>query len=457
MISHLKKYEPKRNEICTCGSGRKFKKCCIGAYSSGAQERAFEKYNKGLYAEALTACRHHLTWYILCHNAHTVPFLSSGTKKSQDLLTIDIEALADLVGLLHRCYFKTGQSEEFPSTLDRLANAIDDPRWRDKVVYLRALWWLLDKNDRNSSFSAVSVVDIESCKDPEILTLYIDVSFQKQSFKITLEILDRIIENTHKESYKLQYTVLKGIAYCLINEVDQGCEIIKEATDNYQKLSDENRTPYGDHQLAHSLHILGEFLGDGNIVRETIAQYEAILHDVKKQGYTEAYAAVIKKSLGDCLSFLKEYHEAVKYYQESLRDENVDLTKVFLSRAYVNLSDSESGRGLLKSIDAAQFDENSHYDYAISWAILATHSLLPEDLETAKSQLKQAESNWPLFIGQRDSILIQLLETVPKKPKSAIKDLVRSLNRYVSLNPNLFGVGINFNKIVEDIDRKHAR
>ena len=130
---------------------------------------------------------------------------------------------------------------------------------------------------------------------------------------------------------------------------------------------------------------------------------------------------------------------------------------MFLSRAYVNLSDSESGRGLLKSIDAAQFDENSHYDYAISWAILATHSLLPEDLETAKSQLKQAESNWPLFIGQRDSILIQLLETVPKKPKSTIKDLVLSLNRYVSLNPNLFGVGINFNKIVEDIDRKHAR
>ena len=175
----------------------------------------------------------------------------------------------------------------------------------------------------------------------------------------------------------------------------------------------------------------------------------------ERQGYTQVYAAEIEKSLGDCMSFLKEYHDAVKYYRTSIEHEDADLTKVFLSRAYVNLSDPESTRELLKSIDANQFDENSHYDYAISWAILATHSFLSEDLEMAKSQLKQAKSNWPLFKSQRDYTLIQLLEIIPKKPKSRIKDIIHSLNRYVSLNPNIFGVGINFNKIVEDIDRQH--
>ena len=126
-----------------------------------------------------------------------------------------------------------------------------------------------------------------------------------------------------------------------------------------------------------------------------------------------------------------------------------------MSRPYVNLSDPESARELLNSIDNSQFDVNSQYDYAISWAILATHTLLAEDLEVAKSQIKQSKAKWPLLIGQRDSTLIQLLETVPKKPGSRLMDLIRLLNRYVSLNPNVFGIGINFNKIVEDIDRKH--
>jgi len=427
----------------------------MGAYSSGAQENAFGKYNKGLFSEALTACKHHLTWYILCHKAHTVPFVSSGTKESSDLLTIDIEALADIVGLLHRCYFKTGQSEKFPSVLDHLVNAVDDLRWRNKVVYLRALWWLLDKDDRNSAASVVSKIDIQACKDPDILTLYLDVSFQKLAFNTTLEILDRIIANTNKESYKLQYTVLKGIAYCLINEVNQGCQIIKEGTDAYRKLSDENKTEYGDFHYAHALQLLGEFTGDGNMVSAAIKQYEEILQDIERHGYTDAYTAVIKKSLADCMCYLKDFKRGVKYYKESLQHGDANLTNVFLSRAYVNLSDVESGRNMLESIDASKIDKNLHYDYAISWAILATHSLLHEDLEMAKSELKQAKSDWPLFIGQRDSILIQLLETVPKKSKSKLRDLIRSLNRYVSLNPNLFGIGIDFNKIVEDIDKKH--
>lgn len=95
-----------------------------------------------------------------------------------------------------------------------------------------------------------------------------------------VDILDRIIANTHKQSYRLQYTVLKGIAYCLINDVGQGCQIIKEATDDYRGLSDKKRTHYGDFRFANALQIRGEFLGDSNIVRDAISQYEAILEDV---------------------------------------------------------------------------------------------------------------------------------------------------------------------------------
>lgn len=42
-----------------------------------------------------------------------------------------------------------------------------------------------------------------------------------------------------------------------------------------------------------------------------------------------------------------------------------------------------------------------------------------------------------------------------QKSKSRLKDLFRSLNRYVFLNPNIFDAGINLSKIIEDIDRKH--
>ena len=156
IVLPIAEIEPSRNEPCLCGSGRKFKKCCMGTYSDGTQERPFEKYNRGLYKEALVACRHHFTWYVLCHKAHTIPFLASKTQEAANLLKVDIEALGSLIDLLHLCYYRTGQTDEFPLVLARVANAIDDSRWRDKLLYQETLWWLFEKEDRAIALKTVS-------------------------------------------------------------------------------------------------------------------------------------------------------------------------------------------------------------------------------------------------------------------------------------------------------------
>ena len=456
-MTSLAKCEPGRNDLCLCGSGRKFKKCCMDSYSSEASKVSFELYNKGLYEEALHSCRQHLTWYRLCHQAHTVPFLKSGTKESKELLKIDIEALADITGLLHRCYFHTGQSEDFPSAIERLSDAVDDPRWRNKIRYFHALWWLLDKQDRKASLSVVSEIDIAACEDPEILTLFVDVSPPEMPFKTKVELLDRIIANTHRASEVLQYTILKGIAYCLINEIPQGCEIMEEAIATYKGIGADEKTPYGAFHLAHGLQIIGEFKGNVTVVRDAITHYITIQQEATDSDYAAAYFADIEKALGDCYSFLREYDKASQYYQASLGHEDSDLTKVFLARALVNLGDLVQARETLRSIDLSGFNEHAHYDYAISWSILATRSLEEEDLEIAKINLKEAKSFWPIFISKRDSALIDLLETSPRKTEGRFKSLIRALNRYVSLNPNVFGIGIDFNKIVEELHEKEIK
>ena len=74
-MNNLAKYEPQLKESCLCGSGINFKNCCKNKYNSNS--KAFQYYNNGQYKQALARCRHHITWYILCHRAHTIPFLLS--------------------------------------------------------------------------------------------------------------------------------------------------------------------------------------------------------------------------------------------------------------------------------------------------------------------------------------------------------------------------------------------
>ena len=74
-----------------------------------------------------------------------------------------------------------------------------------------------------------------------------------------------------------------------------------------------------------------------------------------------------------------------------------------------------------------------------------------DDLETARAHLKATPSKQPFFEQYRQQLLVTLLETTPKKPSGRLGSLMRKVNQYVSLKPNVFGIGLDLNKIVEDI------
>lgn len=364
----LNNYEPSSKHRCLCGSGKRFKRCCKGEYSSKAQKDTYKEFNKGNYKEALEHCRHHITWYLLCHKAHTVPFLSSGKPEAFELLKVDILAMADLVDLLHLCYFRTGISGSFPETLTFFDNAISDMRWSNVIKYQRALWYLVDKNDRGQAYREISQIDIDSCDNPEILTLYLDVNPKEVSFTDKQALLDRIIQNTTKESYILQYTTLQGIAFCLIGETDKGSDIIRSAINRYQEIAEGSRSGYGDYRLAQALEMLGEFENEKDTVQKAIEIYQKELHG---KNYSSSGEAMLCKSIGDCYLFVKDFAEAIFYYETSLAKEGNDLTKVFLSRAFINSHKINKGKNLLTAIDDKKFNEANKYDLAISWALLA--------------------------------------------------------------------------------------
>lgn len=89
MKSYLTKYEPPGRAPCLCGSGIRFKNCCKKEYS---KKRFYSRalFNKGEYTDALKSIRFQITWYRLCYMAHTVPFLSSKSDESKNLLRADI-------------------------------------------------------------------------------------------------------------------------------------------------------------------------------------------------------------------------------------------------------------------------------------------------------------------------------------------------------------------------------
>jgi len=445
-------HEPGRNNPCVCGSGLKFKKCCLGAYSSKASELFRNAYNTGDYDEALIHARNWFTWYALCHKAHTIPLLESDRDAGENMLQVDIEALAELLENLHLCYYRLKRNDEFIEVIERVRNAVQDKRWDAKIAYTRGLWYSVDRNDDDAAYGALQSIDLQTCYDPDILALYLQVCSAKLTLTESVEIIDRILANTQKESVLLQYRVFKAINYYLVCQQADGDKLLEEAISKFSELSADKKSSYGKLKFAHALEIYGKATIQQKVLEQGREVAIGLIREANEEHFTAIYLADLHRLLGDFDEGLGNHRNAIKAFSTSLELNPSELTKVFLARSFCNDGQCNKAKELLESIDHTILDKPGKFDLAISWSIVAATSLNENDLGEAKARLKAIEANDPVFIQIRDRWMIDLLEATPKSEPGKIRRFIRSLNKYVSLNPNLFGIGININRIIDDAD-----
>lgn len=445
-------HEPGRNEPCVCGSGLKFKKCCAGAYSSDASKLFRNAYNAGAYEDALVHARRYFTWYALSHKAHTVPLLQARADAGEKLLRIDIEALAELLDNLHQCYFRLGRIGEFPDVIERVRHTVRDKRWDAKIAYTHGLWHLAHRHDKKAAFAALQAIDFQTCQDPDVLSLYIDACPRRLTLTESNEILDRIISNTPKPSVQLQYRVLKATKYYLVCQRADANRMFEEAISNFDKLPEAKKSWYGKLHLAHALELYGKAANRKDLLDRGRQTVRDMIREAERQHYPPEYIGELHQLLGDLEESLGNHGDAVNAYSISLDRNPSELTKVFLVRSICNSGNYDEARKMLASIDDTSLREAGRFDLAISYALLAATTLLTSDLQEAKRRLKEIDAHDPVFVQLRDQWMIDLLEAKPKSEPGKLRTLIRSLNKYVTLNPNLFGLGVNINRIIDDAD-----
>jgi hypothetical protein len=440
-------YEPKMKDLCICGSGLKFKRCCFGKYSSESINKYREYFNEGNYKKALEYARRHFTWYALAHKAHTLNLIKADKQRGLHLLNIDINALAELLENIGLCYHHLGIGKSYGDVIDNAENLIDDVRWKEKILYLKGIWYLVEFDDEQSSYSCIESIDIEKCYDPEILTLYLQVKPGKIPYKKSEEIINRIIENTKQESVKLQYRVLAGINLFIIFETKEACRVIADAIVQYERLEPSKKSVYGDLQYARALETLGNISNNQEVLENCKKAVESLISQAYEAKYKSGFIEDLYKILGDVENGLGNYELAIDAYKKC----SSDLNNIFLARVYCNFTNIDKAKEVLNSINIGNLDVHGKFDLALAWALIALNTFEKKDIELAKSLLKNVKTDQPYFINLRDKQLLELLEAKPKD-KNTITKVIKKLNEYITLNPNIFGVGVNINKIIEDLD-----
>ena len=439
----LYSYAPGGKENCLCGSGFKYKNCCKDEWPK--YDYRVGEVRPRTAIQKLKKLRAHITWYRLCHLAHTVRDMHSG-KDATKMLELDLSSMQGMTRKALSLYESCHCADDYPLMLHQLSGAIADERWAWFLCAEEALFFLAFKSDRARARSVMAKFRWQDVENSEFLEVYLDVHSGLLGHVDVVAIASKVVDLTGCASSRFQYRFIIAVQYFLHNEAGRAEKLARQAITDFEQTRVEERTAYGRVLLARGYMHLGEILADEQMLAKAI---ELLLLECDDDRFTSEATADFLCDVGQCYFALKKYYLAEKYYSKSISVCNPPLANVYLGKVQVYLGRLDRARGIFAELDLVKMSPVNYFDYSIVVCELALRTQVPSDISKALDMIKSVRANDPYFMGVVQELIVALYE-LPKKNVSRIVSIIAAINKYVTLNPNFNGVGVDINSMIND-------
>ena len=450
----VKYVTPKDTAPCWCGSGMTFSICCrdhLLGFACGGLVK--ELWKQAKWPETLVAARADLTQYTIWHKTNTEPRVPGGNPGVLELLSVDIAALGEMTGDICTLYHRLDREAELPAVLESLRSNINDSRWQRKVTYYQALAASVNSRAAGATeFHKLGPITADE-KDVELLQAYLDLCRDEVTFSRRVEVRDQIIRLSEKVSDHLQYGLIKSFSYGEVGDVQMACRELAVAI-AYARM-EEQRKPMGLRArhlfsgvlMMHALYSRNEdqFREAERIVNELLAESDA---------WSPGGSAGLHSELGELYRYWGKWSEGEKAYRDALAIEPTGISSVFLAECLWQQNRTDEAAKVLDAVEYQALDHSGKVDYAYTQASIAVEAADRARLTEALKTLKSIRGGAPYFEERRLNFIIEVQSAIASGPSSGVwenlRSFLRKLNRYMLLQPNWYGIGVNINAMIED-------
>ena len=438
----LPEWKPDPDGRCPCGSGQSYSRCCQQLRGSVKWQEAADAWARDDVARAEVLFRGLLVQYLGWVYEHTVPV--KGAPVYGQLARIDAAALRDISDSILTCMALQGKAQQIQPFLDAIGVTVPLGEFSDHLVYLRALSYHVYLDDAESARQELrKLPNATESSDSEVLELYIDVFRDSLSEVETLPIIDRILQRSRTRGVQLQYTMLRSLLYASLGDTAAAERVLLPIVDGLRRARPE--PPHWDeiHMAARTFDHRYQLTADRTDYEEAVSYYRQIaLEALKPYGQ-----ARLLRELGALQSKAGEHTEAVKSLQAALAIDPANEIKVTLVFALMAARRVDEAVAAFSTIDKTTLPSILHLEYwhaAGSIAVATANSSLVQDALAALRSL-----TFPGIYGARlrDHVVEELSKT--GNQTSRIARLLSLTSTYVELKPNIFGIGVNLNRVLE--------
>jgi hypothetical protein len=419
--------EPARNEPCPCGSGKKFKSCCLQRYR---EERRVGGSGRALFEgrplDALITGRLDFTRYVIWHRTHTEPFLDGRFPLPEpiaEILDVDIRALGAMLDDLREAYDANGIRDTFPAVLDRVRDAIKDLRWTHRILYQKALWAAGRRWDEEAARQILKDLDIATVTDFDLVAFYLDIFGDTLGLTSTLAIVDHAVALAEWPGERLQYVVLKGMLLILLGDENAGRQLVTTAVAEYDGKGPEDLDIREKHLLGEALIILGSPTRDST----QLARARGLLRaGLRSEKLTDEGRSLFHKAVGDAFVGEDDYRAAGEEYLRSQDYKPSPIAMICLARCYARTSDTGRAVSTLQSIEYDALSVGEQYDHTICFAEVLLAGGDARHRDQVVDRLSQLDPPQPKHREIRDHFRLALT-VAPAADRPGILQRLRSL------------------------------
>jgi hypothetical protein len=449
---------PRGIDPCLCGSGKLFRECCrdhLPSHNLGDAWR--EPARKEQWTKVLRALRADLTQYTIYHRTNTVPLMHRFPREQIEILSIDIEALNEALEQLSAVYAQIHRLAEFPLVIERLRSNIDDPRWQRKLTYQQAMTAHLLDDTAGARRELAKLGPItEGETDLNLLQLHIELNGESIALVDKLTLYDRIVELSAARKDHFQYAAAKAVELTLAGDT-AGAIATTDAALRVGRRSEADRPfePNTELWFCKLLEVAGIARRDRECFAESATRLRALV--TRTNYWTPAGLGHLNRCLGDVLRLSGQWEEGALAYAAGFALDSNPASRIFEASCRLMQGRKDDALTIIESIDFDALEMPERADFAIAYAAIAIGLRDGARLDDAAAKLKAVTPIRQYFAHEnvKYQLAIERARTAiaagtPVPKASRLLDWISSLSRWFMVQPNVAGIGINVNNIVDD-------
>lgn len=447
-------YELNRNDLCLCGSGKKYKQCCL-KFIELTYDDYYAEIDKCNYELAYNAINSELTKYLINVKRHTDFMLKENNAMALPLLKIDIEAIGEFFNNILFLVSKKGIDIDFITKINFISSLLDKKSWRERINSFILIYYFIIKRDDIRLNNEMEQIKIDEIEDIELIKLVLDIKSDNLGMGQELALIEKIIVSEKDVVIKAKYQFQKALVYILNNDNDTGLKIAKEAIEIL-----DNSIIKEDYHLHVSAHIFSMY---AQITSDNMYYHKAIslnMQIIKDDNLTDVGKAKNLIALGHTYYLLGDYESAVKYLDDSKKIKYFHLADIYTAFVKIGKAEYESAIKILSQIVYDELEEEK-FDYLTAYSLCILNTKDVTNIDMINGYLNDISFDNHRYF---DTIKMELLLELQKMSfNDAIKDekvrlkWLDILNKSIMLQPNFFGLGINLNNFIDMINRKSTK